>query len=431
MALHQLTDLHVKRAKPGPAEYLLADGGGLFLRVRPHGARHWQYVYTLAGKRHKASLGDANALTLAGAREAAKSAREAVAEGEHPESARARTMAVVEAKQAAAAIAQARETVRTTFGRWHQIDLQRHADGGAYVKRLFDVEVLPRIGDIYMAELTKADVLRVVDALLARGVERTAKVTLSWVRQMCGFAMDRGIIEVDPTARIRKSTIGGKDVERDRVLDDKEIAALASALPDSSLPTAATAAIWIALSTCCRIGEIAAARWEHVDLKARTWHIPPENSKTGDPLTVQLSPFAVRQFETLQASNAAPLGRVSKWVLYPERVRGKEPGPVDPKTITKQIGDRQREGGPLKNRAAGVERALVLPGGHWTPHDLRRTGATIMVRLGVLPAVADRCLNHREPNRIRRIYLRHQYGPEMRAAWETLGAHLEGLLRKG
>ncbi|MET3180698.1 UNVERIFIED_ORG: integrase [Variovorax guangxiensis] len=430
MAFHRLTDLRVRRAKPGAAEYLIADGGGLYLRVRPHGGRNWQFGYTLAGKRHKASLGDADTVTLALARDEAQRAREAVAAGQHPESTRARVAAVVEAQQAAADAAKGRETVRSTFGRWHRIDLQRHSDGGAYVKRLFDVEVLPRIGDIYMGELAKSDVLRVVDALLARGVERTAKVALSWMRQMCGFAMDRGIIEADPTARIRKSAIGGKDVERDRVLDDKEIKALAAALPDASLPAAATAAVWITLATCCRIGEITAARWEHVDLNAGTWYIPAENSKTREPLTVQLSPFARRQFESLHEINAAmPMGRVSKWVLYPERVQGEEPGPVDPKTITKQIGDRQREGKPLKNRAVGVERALMLPGGRWTPHDLRRTGATIMVRLGVLPAVADRCLNHKEQNSIRRIYLRHQYVPEMLAAWQLLGDHIEQLLR--
>ena len=47
---------------------------------------------------------------------------------------------------------------------------------------------------------------------------------------------------------------------------------------------------------------------------------------------------------------------------------------------------------------------LALIGGRWGPHDLRRTGATMMVMLGVLPEVAERCLNHTEQNRVKRIH---------------------------
>ena len=69
--------------------------------------------------------------------------------------------------------------------------------------------------------------------------------------------------------------------------------------------------------------------------------------------------------------------------------------------------------------------ALILSGGHWTPHDLRRTGASIMTQLRVLPDVADRCLNHIEPNKLKRTYLRYDYDIEMKEAWIVLGKHLE------
>ena len=72
---------------------------------------------------------------------------------------------------------------------------------------------------------------------------------------------------------------------------------------------------------------------------------------------------------------------------------------------------------------------LVLPEGHWGPHDLRRTGATLMVSLGVLPEVAERCLNHTEQNKMKRIYQRHSYESEMREAWQQLGIHLGQLTK--
>jgi integrase len=72
---------------------------------------------------------------------------------------------------------------------------------------------------------------------------------------------------------------------------------------------------------------------------------------------------------------------------------------------------------------------LKLSGGLWTPHDLRRTAATVMVQLGVMPEVVERCLNHSEQNMVKRIYQRHSYEPEMKQAWQLLSDRLELLLR--
>ena len=73
--------------------------------------------------------------------------------------------------------------------------------------------------------------------------------------------------------------------------------------------------------------------------------------------------------------------------------------------------------------------ALALPGGKWTPHDLRRTGATLMTALGVLPEVAEKCLNHTEESRVKRTYQRYSYDAEKREAWRLLGERLELLTR--
>lgn len=84
----------------------------------------------------------------------------------------------------------------------------------------------------------------------------------------------------------------------------------------------------------------------------------------------------------------------------------------------------------MQGRAGeGLSESLQLPGGRWTPHDLRRTGATLMVGLGVLPEVAERCLNHTEENKIKRTYQRHSYEREMCAAWALLGDRLALLTR--
>jgi integrase len=218
---------------------------------------------------------------------------------------------------------------------------------------------------------------------------------------------------------MEKSAHFGRKNERDRWLSEDEIRLLSSKAPSAGMLHTTEAAIWIALSTCCRIGELLSARWEHIDFDGGTWLLP--DSKNGKPHTIYLSAFATKQFKIVKAINGT-----SQW-CYPNR---SNTGPVSPKTVTKQVTDRQLVKGrePMSNRSPYVD-ALKLKGGKWTPHDLRRTGATMMTALGVLPEVAERCLNHTEENRVKRIYQRHTYTKEMAEAWRLLGERLELLTR--
>ncbi len=137
-------------------------------------------------------------------------------------------------------------------------------------------------------------------ALLLRGVKRMAKMILALMRQMFRFAVDRDIIEFDPTASIRKAKIGGKDVERDRTLSELEIRSLARQLPDANLLKSTECAILIGLSTLCRIGELSKAKFSDLDFNAKTWTIPESNSKNGRSHTIYLSDFALQQFKILK-----------------------------------------------------------------------------------------------------------------------------------
>ena len=439
-----LTDRAVRAAKvePPAKEKMIADGNGLYLRVRPGDApKVWLFRYTLDGKTRKMQLGTFPLLTLAGARDEAAKLAALTRQGIDPVAEREAAAAALEAERKAAAAALEAETARRItvaqlFERWASVDLVRRKDEGAEVRRMFAKDVLPLIGTLPVEDVRKGHVTGVTDKLLARGVPRMAKVIFSLMRQMFRFAVDRDLIEFEPTAALRKAAVGGKDTERDRVLTEDEIRALVRQLPKAGMSDSAQSAVWIALATCCRIGELMAARWGHIDLDKRTWLIPADHSKNGKAHTISLSDFALAQLHALKDEADADLIERRKkepgasampWV-YPNR---KGDGPVCPKTVTKQLGDRQRPGmAPMKGRAKQDKAdALVLPGGKWGPHDLRRTGATLMVQLGVLPEVAERCLNHTEQNKVKRIYQRHSYEGEMREAWRLLGERLELLTR--
>ncbi len=108
-------------------------------------------------------------------------------------------------------------------------------------------------------------------------------------------------------------------------------------------------------------------------------------------------------------------------------------GHVDVKVVSKQVRDRQAR---FKNRKALSRRChddtLVLADGHngdWTPHDLRRTGATMMQALGVSLDVIDRCQNHvLAGSRVRRHDLHHDYAQVKKNAWNLLSDRLNAVL---
>lgn len=432
-------------AKPGSSDKWLSEvaiwgHGSLVARITPSGERLFYFRYTNSSSERVtfpigtySRDGTEGTMTLAEAGQRAKELAGLHKSGfrdvkEHIEAEEAARVAARDAELARLAAekialeqAQARHAARKTveylFNHWANVDLVNRKDGGAEVRRMFEKDVLPIIGTIAIEDVKKRHITEVTDALLARGVNRMAKMIFSLMRQMFRFAVDRDLIDHDPTASIRKAKIGGKDVERDRVLSEEEIRALARLTPEAGLLPSTEAAIWIALSTCCRIGELLSAKWENIDLSNGNWHIPAEHSKNGKAHNVSLSPFAIQQFRAIRTQSSS-----STW-CYPNT---KNTGPVCPKTVTKQLGDRQRqpEQGVMRNRSSKAQ-ALLLPNGKWTPHDLRRTGATIMTALGVLPEVAERCLNHTEENKVKRTYQRHNYAKEMAQAWDTLGQYIE------
>lgn len=319
----------------------------------------------------------------------------------------------------------ARMTVRGLFDLWSRTDLRKRQDGGSEALRAFERDVFPIIGDVAAADVTKAHIQHIIDTMLARDVKRMTERVFSDLRQLFGFAMDRDHIETDPTARIKKYKIGGS-VERDRVLTEAELIEFFKRLPESGLNKTSQNALLISLSTGSRIGETLKANWNHVDLQRRTWTQPEVSAagrftKNGKRHVIQLNEIALRAFEALHHQSG-----LTPWVFPNSRFNG----PIDLKTVSKQVTDRQRGNvEPMRGRTKQTN-ALALAGGKWTPHDLRRTGATLMAELGVLPDVIERCLNHTEQTKVKRIYQRAQYEAPMREAWQKLGQRLELLNNK-
>ncbi|MHB9102941.1 MAG: tyrosine-type recombinase/integrase, partial [Sulfuricella sp.] len=336
MALNKLTDLKLRNIKPGIIEQNIADGGGLFVRVRSEadgGSISFRLAYRIEAKQRWITL---KAKSLAAARVERDQYKAMVKQGVDPalemKLSNERNRAAQLEEEAELAKQQSRITVRELFKRWMETDLRNHKDGGKSVRRMFEKDVLPLLGDLPVEDVRKGHITSVTDALLTRGVNRMARMVFSLMRQMFRFAVDRDIIEFEPSANIRKAKIGSKEVERERVLSEDEIRELTRKMPGANLLHTTQCAIWIMLSTLCRVGELIKSRWEHLDLEAGTWLIPAENSKNTKPHLINLSNFAAQQFRQLER-----LKDSDTWI-FPNRA---DTDHVCDKTITIQVKGRQ------------------------------------------------------------------------------------------
>lgn len=417
MAINQITDLAFRKFKPTNDEQVIKDGGGLFVRIRSvddGGAISFRLAYRFERKLQWITL---KAKSLPDARSERDAYKAMVKKGIDP---RTETKLIAErnraaqlAEQAELARQQALTSVSGLFERWVITDLQQRKDL-AEVQRMFAKDVLPIIGAINAQDIRKSHVTDVIDRIKQRGSVHTARNLLKMMRQMFKFAVDRDVIEFDPTASLSVSKVTTKNTERDRVLSQDEIRLLKDKFPDAGLMKSTECAIWIMLSTLCRVGELSKAEWKHIDFDAKTFFIPVENSKNNKAHTVYLSDFALSQFQRLFAF------RQSDTWLFPNT---KDTSHVCEKSITKQIDGRQNS--TVYSNRSKANQALVLPGDKWTPHDLRRTGATMMGNLGIHGDVIEKCLNHTQENKLKRVYQHQELKAEQAEAWRILGERLE------
>lgn len=454
----------VKELQAIPAHWkgdTISDGGGLSgeVRVGASGAVsiRFKYAFRWAGKVAWYQCGTYPDIRVADIRAERDKARQKVADGINPcdekKAVKIQAQAAIEATIVEAERkATENLTIADLFADWIKDGVARQ-DGNAGLRRSFEKDVLPVIGKRRIHELKEKDLLDILRTVRARGLNRTVVVLNNDIGQMLRWAEKRKpwrglMLDGNPADLIDVEQLLDPDYqeERDRVLSADEIRELRNifvgleqnyaGLPSGKKYTGirpvnrkTQCAIWICLSTLCRIGELLKAEWRHVNLETGEWFIPAENTKgkrnRRQEHHVFLSPFALRQFKELYGLTGDAA------YLFPATYND---GHVCLKTVSKLVGDRQCR---FKNRAKPLagrhhDDSLVLAAGArgaWTPHDLRRTGATMMQELGIPLEIIDRCQNHLlGGSKVRRHYLHHEYSQEKAQAWGLLGERIEAIL---
>jgi integrase len=229
--------------------------------------------------------------------------------------------------------------------------------------------------------------------------------------QMFNFGAAKDIVPASPMAGTERP--GGEEKPRKRRLTEEEVKTVWTKLDTAAMSPATRLALKLLLVTAQRRGELTLAEWAHVDTEAALWTIPIELQKTEgstaeatQPHQVPLSSPALELLAQLRA-----LAGNSRWLLPSQYKKKKADAPYSDRALSQAVRDNQKHFG--------------IP--HWTPHDLRRTAASFMTKLGVPRLHVEKVLGHSTGD-IAEVYDRHDYLPEKHAALDKWATHLEAVV---
>jgi len=401
----ELTPVAIERMKPGASRREIPDGriGGLYLIIQPSGAKSWAFRYRAAGVPKKLTLGKWPMVDLKTAREDATQAYLSSQRGGDPAAERVATRVASRAPKVSADRDLVEEVVDAFIRRYAKPNQKSWAE----TKRILDREVVNRPEGKgwrgrHLAEIGRADVHELLDGVVDRGSPVMANRVLAALRKMCAWSVDRGIIAASPCTGIKAPTA---ERSRDRVLNDDELRGVWTACDGIGWPFRDL--VKLLLLTGQRRDEVGKMRWSELDLDARTWTLPRERAKNGVAHAVPLSA------PTLAIIAALPRIGASDLVFS---VTGKT-------AVSGFSGAKERIDLLLA-------KSLGQPAPAWVFHDLRRTCATGMARLGTALPVVERVLNHVSGSfgGIVGVYQKHGFADEKRHALAAWAAFVERLV---
>ena len=349
---------------------------GLGIRITPKGTKSFVYKYDVDGQDRWLTFGQYPKIKLAEALSKYSAALEKVEAGEDP------ALDKVEANRASGKAL----TVRQLSSEYIEKYAKPRKRSWEEDQRILDFDVLPRWGAKKASKVTRRDVIDLLDDIVGRGSPVQANRTLAVIRRMFNFAIDRDVIDLSPCQRIKPPS---PEASKDRYLTLDEIKTFWVGLDTAPMTKRPRLALKLLLVTLQRLSEVIGINKSELDLRNRTWIIPGDRTKNKRAHLVPLSPLAL-EIVTELLEDAKGDG-----FLFPSEGRGDR--------LTK----------------AAVSRAVARNQDHFglpkfTPHDLRRTGSTLLAAFKVPRFDRDRLLNHTDRT-VGAVYDIHEYQDEKRA----------------
>lgn len=357
---------------------------GFGMKVTPKGRKVFIVMYRLAGagsRLRKYTIGPYGRVTLPMARAQAQKIFAARLDGRDP---------AEEKKQSQRRLVVDRiDDLVETYIREHV------AQTGTWrtISNLLRRDVIAHWGTKSIHEIKKRDVSDLIGLVAQRNAHASHRL-LKTLKTFFRWCVGRALIDFSPAEGILSNY---REVSRDRVLTDEELAAILIAARQMQSPYGGIIEL-LALSGQRR-NEVARLRWDELDEKTRTWSIPSSRTKNKRTHMVHLSEQA--------------------WSVIEARPKG---------TFVFATSGKK----PFSAFAKGKEAIDQLCGvSGWRVHDLRRTVVSGMARLGVPPHVADKILNHQAGtiSGVAAVYQRHDFLTERKDALDRWSSHVSQIIQ--
>lgn len=359
-----LTEAKVRAAKPRETRYKIADGGGLYLEVRPNGTKSWLARIEKNGKRTWKTIGNVPIYTL--------------------DDARARMIEIRRGEVGLAPEKKPRITFRTVAAeccaKIEQGLSSLYSINNMY--RKLEMHVYPLIGDKDISEITTKDMYAIAERMEALGIFPTAQKTMS----LCSRIFRHGILKEyctnDPTYALKGQLQRGVTQHRSALTDISDIGKLMRAMWSFDRPIMKQAML-LSAYTFCRPGEIRCARWDEFNIEREMWIIPAEKMKMKRDHVVPLTKQMISILDEMRVISGH-----SEWV-FPSLINEAEP--ISKHTIVRGL------------RMMGYDHTEM------TAHGFRGMASTILNEHGFNRDWIEMQLAHVSENQVRGAYNRAQY----------------------
>ena len=369
------TDRQVAALKPKTDRYEVKEPGrtGLGVRVTPRGEKSWTFMYRIDRKQKRMTLGLYPAMSLSRAHRALAEAKDKLRNGIDPG---AELAGVREAERNA-------ESVADLAAEY----IERHAksnmkiEGLKECERILTRDVLPYIGKIKVRDITRRDLIGILDRIADRGAPVMMNRAATVLTGMFRFARDRGLRDDNPASEMRRQ----KERPRERVLTMEEINELWRGLDRLQAKSILPLSIKLMLATGQRRGEVVGMQWDEIE--DDIWRLPAEQAKNGRENIIPLPPFVLGIISEIENHRVRERDNNMSPFLFPARVPGEH--------ITGQAASKWV-----------IRYRDVLGINDGTLHDLRRSFATAHGDIGTAPEIISALLNHTPTSITARVYNR-------------------------
>ncbi len=391
----KLTKRVIEAAEPMPRDQYLWDAEvkGFGLKITPAARKVFVFQYRMGGRgtrTERYTIGEYRSpYTVDGARGEAVRLLAEVRAGRNPADAKRRS-----------------DSGRTRlFGEMAAEFIERHAKPNTRDWRkteyLLRRDVLPFWAMRPVREITRPDVIELIDRVADRGARIHANRLLAAVRVLFNWALSRGVIEASPAAGVKAP---GAETVRERVLSEDELRAVWHAADATAYPFGPFFKLLIL--TAQRRDEVAGMRWSEIDDARALWTIPGERAKNGRAHEVPLSAPALDILRAIPRLDGCDL-------VFTTNGRAAISGFSKAKARL--------------DRASGVG---LSDRDEWRIHDIRRSVTTFMAEMGIAPHVVDKLLNHVSGaiRGVAAVYNKHAYTDERRRALDAWARRLAAIV---